>query len=893
MNNESALFNDSLATLRQNYVSKLSLVLQELSVDLNTLETQPSQTSLANILITVHKMAGSAGTFGFSKISELARQLEAKVNQSLNDQGKIAPQKSFELHDLIKLINSQLKSKDQPGPSSSTDWEPFSQEKLCKSNSSKTVIIVDDDRELIDLLGAQLSRYGYHLILLNDYRLLHSILVDEPASVIVMDIMFPGYADAGINTIVELRKKGLINCPVLFTSARDDFEARLNAMRAGGDWYFHKPVLLDEFVEVISRMTQPVSERKYRVLVVDDNEEHGLHYTRLLSEVGIITQLVTDPMQALFRVRELQPDVILLDIMMPGCSGFEMARVIRQHEQHLNIPIIFLTARAPKEAWFEAMLVGGDDFLHKSVNASELITTIMSRAIRSRQLAVTMSKLRLSESRFRSVMESAGDAIITLDDSQKIINWNRSAQILFGYTSMEMLGSDFNELIESQRDRRFQYKKRAVMLARRKNSDQFPVDMSTANWVADGAGFTTYIIRDISKREQYERDLREAKQDAENANKAKSEFLSSMSHELRTPLNAVLGFGQMLSRNPSEPLTQAQTLCVEQIVKGGEHLLDLINEILDLAKIEAGKVDLIFEPIAVGELIEECLALVKTGATQRNIHYRMNNESNELPPILADYTRLKQVLLNLFSNATQYNRNNGTVIVDYQVMSEVLRISIADSGIGIEPRLQSQLFQPFSRLGAEASQVEGTGIGLSVSKKLVEQMHGSIGFTSQEGSGSTFWVDIPLAQIPEKNTLGEQADKPVERLKEQSFKHLASGTLLYVEDDPGNLSLMEMVVSQIDGLELVTANSAEEGIEIACRLRPALIILDISLPGMSGYDALKHLQKAPRTADIPVIAISASAMAADIEKGLRAGFHQYLTKPIQIDKMMSVIASIL
>ena len=419
----------------------------------------------------------------------------------------------------------------------------------------------------------------------------------------------------------------------------------------------------------------------------------------------------------------------------------------------------------------------------------------------------------------------------------------------------------------------------------RKDGSFYWVDATIVPFLNEnGKPFQYVAIRtDITERV-------EAEHRAEKANRAKSEFLSAMSHELRTPLNAILGFGQMLEYNPNEPLSAAQKDCVQHIMSGGKHLLDLINDILDLAKIEAKKVTLSLENISLSDVIDECLSLTTTQAEQRNITVTYTHSDCDAIYVHADFTRLKQILLNLMSNAVKYNRENGSVLIDCQdADNHRLRINITDSGEGLSAEQQAELFQPFHRLGAETSDIEGTGIGLVVCKELVELMNGEIGIISTPGEGSTFWIEIPTATgLPSTETILDPPD-------EGSLDTLpgVNGTMLYVEDNPANLRLMELVVSHVDGLKMLSADTAEQGLEMARAHDFDLIVLDINLPGMSGLELVKKLKVEPKLKTVPIIALSAAATRHDIRKGLKAGFRHYLTKPINVPHLVDVIREML
>ena len=407
---------------------------------------------------------------------------------------------------------------------------------------------------------------------------------------------------------------------------------------------------------------------------------------------------------------------------------------------------------------------------------------------------------------------------------------------------------------------------------------------------------TTELEREIEERREIERALRQSEEHAAAANRAKSDFLSSMSHELRTPMNAILGFTQLLRTEPGAALTATQERFVTQILKSGGHLLELIDQVLDLARIQAGKLALSLEAVRLASLLEEVLPMVEHLAKERNIG-APRVDVDDLH-VQADHVRLKQLLLNLLSNAVKYNRQGGSITIRAGVAGHAVRLAVSDTGMGIPEARLPELFQPFSRLDA-AGGIEGTGIGLAFCKYLVEAMGGSIGVESTVGVGSTFWITLPLVPAPTGQAAPfalaasaptapgtAPASAPAARTPPQR-------TVLYIEDNPANVNLMEALVQRLEGVRLVTAHNAEFGLAVAVRDQPALIIMDINLPGMNGYAALTRLQADPATSAIPVIALTANAMPHAVERGLAAGFRGYYTKPIQIDVLSQAIATAL
>jgi signal transduction histidine kinase/AmiR/NasT family two-component response regulator len=421
----------------------------------------------------------------------------------------------------------------------------------------------------------------------------------------------------------------------------------------------------------------------------------------------------------------------------------------------------------------------------------------------------------------------------------------------------------------------------------RKDGSRFPAIVSITALRDDAGGIIGYLLigTDNSVRHRVERALNEAMAAAEKANRAKSDFLSSMSHELRTPLNAILGFAQLLESGAPAPTT-TQRRSIDQIIKAGWYLLELINEILDLALIESGKLTMSKEPVSLAELMIECRAMIEPQASQRGIG--MTFPHFDAPRFInADRTRVKQVLINLLFNAIKYNRANGAVAVEGTLVPpHCFRISVKDTGVGLSPEQVQQLFQPFNRLGQEGGAEEGTGIGLVVTKRLVEAMGGRIGAGSTLGEGSEFWIEFELAVTPQ--FAAAEVDGVIAAMP------MASGdtpprTVLYVEDNPANLDLVERLVARRPDLHLLSAADGNMGVQYARAYLPEVILMDINLPGLSGIEAMKILHAGAATAHIPIIALSANAVPRDIEKSLEAGFFNYITKPIKVNEFMHAL----
>jgi PAS domain S-box-containing protein len=502
----------------------------------------------------------------------------------------------------------------------------------------------------------------------------------------------------------------------------------------------------------------------------------------------------------------------------------------------------------------------------------------------------------------RSLFESNIDPIMTTDPSGTITDVNNQMEALTGCPREELIGTPFRDYFTDPERAaagiRLALAEKKLsnyeLTARARDGRQTFVSFNAATFY-DAAGALKGVFaaaRDITEGKRLDRALQEknaelesARSAAEKANLAKSEFLSSMSHELRTPLNAVLGFAQVMESG-SPPPTAAQKRSLDQILKAGWYLLELINEILDLARIESGRLVVSREPVALDELMLECRAMIEPQARLRDISMEFAHFDSPCY-VLADRTRLKQVLINLLFNAIKYNKPGGKVTVDWiSATPDSVRVSVLDTGAGLAPEKLAQLFQPFNRLGKEAGMEEGTGIGLVVAKQLVELMGGIIGVDSTVGAGTSFWVELTLCAPPRH---AADADASAAVQQSPAAAGAAVHTLLYVEDNPANLRLVEELVGRRSDLRLLTAADAPLGIALAREFLPDVILMDINLPGISGTEAMTILRADAATGHIPIVAISANAIPGDIRQGLEAGFLRYLTKPIVINEFMSAL----
>jgi PAS domain S-box-containing protein len=526
---------------------------------------------------------------------------------------------------------------------------------------------------------------------------------------------------------------------------------------------------------------------------------------------------------------------------------------------------------------------------------AEMIRTLDAS---DQDLRQSQSLLKKQVHLFESLIAATREGFWNIDNNGRTVNLNPAMAEILGRLPEDILGKTIYDFVDAENRAIFE-----AQLARRRSGEAASYEIAlsrpdgtrvdcinSATPIYDEEGNKVGSIglwTDIRAQKRIQEELGEARTQAESANAAKSEFLSAMSHELRTPLNAIIGFAQLLEMGSDD--AEDASIALENISRSGRHLLNLINEILDLSRIEVGRATISSEVVAVAPVLKDCLATVSGMAEQRDL--TIYDQSELDGTVICDPVRLKQVLLNFFSNAIKYNNPGGIVaITNEAVENRFLRFKIRDTGRGIAPANFDKIFEPFERVGHEKSDIEGTGIGLTITKRIVEAMGGVVGFSSELGVGSIFWFDLPLAKQPRETA----APLRSELAAPGSAGHQRAGkptkTVLYIEDNPANQMLMEMALARLGFIELVMAHTGELGLHIAQSQDPDLILLEVDLPLVDGFEVLRKLRSMKTTRETPIIGVSANPIESENDRPEDAEFDAYITQPFDIPKLQKEIS---
>jgi signal transduction histidine kinase len=621
----STEFAQNLKSLSEKFRIDLPLRYSEIERQFEHTITDFIPENILSLSHLLHRLTGSAGTFGLDKVSTASLKLEAFL-------GTGSPAESPPNKEILQHLHEQLSLEVHLASlckhASKTTTSPIAKDIApIGLITNKRIVVVEDDEQQAERYHHLLSAEGYEVTLYSDPNLdifEPNCCCEDMPDLFIIDMMIGSQKHAGAVFIKQLQQQETTLPPVIFASVFDDFDSRLQAVRSGGSRYLVKPFADEQLLNSVRSLTEKETP-PYRVLIIDDEQDVADYFVATMNNAGILAEAIANPLDAIDKIKQFKPELLLMDIHMPVCNGLELATMIRHQESYSKIPIIFLSADFQLQNRLSAMAIGADDFIQKGIEPYQIIASVKSR----------LNKTRL---------------INSLTDN-----------------------------LSKERER------------------------------------------------------------AEKASQSKSSFLSFISHELKTPLNAILGYSQLLK---TEDLSEEQSEMVDEIYASGEMQLGLINDLLDLAMIEAGKIKLNPEPILLNELINHAAAFIKLLAIEKNIAIEI--DIKDVIELEADKKRLQQILLNLLSNAVKYNKNNGEIMLTVTTVKDMIQFTVVDTGQGISETALSKLFAPFERYGAEKTNIEGTGLGLGITKSLVELMGGHITVASTVDVGTVFTVFLPV-----------------------------------------------------------------------------------------------------------------------------------------------------
>ena len=897
------ILRQRLSFLNNEYVSQLDSRLSEIKNFWAAARFGLCQSDeILNLSRVVADLVTSGSTLGLAQIPDQAHKLGLFITSLMGGEGLISEEHRWQCESLIQTLEYSILNRQHNRQNQKQErWKPEGLFPGLKDDL-RLVYILEANTRVANQISNQLNYRDYQTEIFDNIQALRLAVEKVTPVVIITNQLIQDNKTLG-NRLLQKNMYGFkAEIPIIYVSPQDDIDSRLKAVRSGATYYFAHPLDIKNLCRKVDELTTGIPKEPYRIMIVDDDPIISNFYALILEQEGMTVTVLNDPGKTMEMIDKANPELILLDIYMPNCSGLELTTIIRQQEKYAGISIILLSAEADYERQLAAKKLGGDDFLTKPVDPDYLVATISSRVYRARTLN-TMNINLLNTMRELENQQFALDqhAIVSITNiNGEIIYVNDKFCDISGYNKTELIGKN-HKILKSGRHSIDYYERMWKTISQGKvwqgevcntkeSGDLYWVNVTIVPFMDESMRPYQYVAisSDISSRIMAEQNLLMARDTAVKANQAKSDFLSKMSHELRTPLNAIMGFSQLLDAAPDNPLSEAQALYLKEITNASEHLLNLINEVLDLSRIEANQLKVENINIPLSAFLDECTALIAPIARNKGITLFKNYVDNNRLAVLADPIRLKQIMVNLLSNGVKYNSPRGSIDIRTRPdKDDGIIIEVIDSGHGITQDQINQLFQPFTRLPQHKSE-EGTGIGLALSKKLVELMGGEIGVKSQIGKGSKFWIRLQQT-VAETEEYAEPAKLPARR---KTIKKSGIFKILYIEDNLVNHSLIKEILKQRPEMQLLHAETAESGIEMVKASHPDMILMDINLPGMDGFECLKLLRNDADIPKIPVIAISAYASNDNIQQAISAGFDDYITKPIEIKEFLDILDSV-
>ena len=870
----------ALEQLRADFLLRLPSRSRELCV---AIAASHASGAVGEVRHLAHKLAGTAATHRLPSVATLCREIEALCDHDLTRDERAA-----RLSTAAQILETAVVQASSTLPPARPSGGPRTSAPSVAP--APRVVVVDDDPSHLAWLEQGLRNLGFDVATLDAAALLESTLARLVPDAVVMDIVFAEGRDEGLRVARRLRSTGQLTCPVVFLSVRDDFEARLEAQRGGADGYAVKPVHIVELSDTLRRLIAATRAPADEVLVVDDDPDMLAYCRAILEADGARVHTLADPFEVLPFLARTVPHVLVLDLKMPRCDGFELAGVIRQRADLLHVPIVFLTSERSQESRLRAAELAGDDFLAKPVDAALLVASVRSRAQRARRIGALLSGLRDAERRFASIAESTSEAIVAADARGTIVSWNPAAHKLLGYSTLEALGRPVASLVparhRAEHNAAFERVARGEaprlvgqsleLTARAKDGTEVPVELSLSSFGPSHARGFAAILRDIRARKAAQLELVRARDEAERASRAKGAFLGSMSHELRTPLNAVLGMTEALAEGVYGALSEPQRTAAETAHRSGQHLLAMIDDVLDLSRIDAGRLVLAKEDVDVGQLADQVLGMIEPRARARGLTVERRLDTADRT-VRADPRRLRQILLNLLEHAISTGPRDGVLGLSLSSPGPALEIEVRNGAPPVPDEELALLFVPFaSRHEGGVRDGSATGLGLALVQKLVELHGGTLRARSAPGEGHRFTVGLPT--VPSLRP----APRP---------ERVASGDaplVLLVEDSEPNIVLTRDFLRS-SGYRVAVAKTGLEGVELATDPEVMLVLMDIQLPGIDGLEATRRIRATDRGRSLPIVALTAFAMHGDREACLAAGVTDYLSKPVALRDLLGVV----